>query len=607
MSYIGPDADYAGKEICFNYNTDTLTIVDVTDSASPSQIARQGYAGNGYTHQGWLNETQDYLLLNDETDEQSFGHNTKTYIWDVRDLDNPVMIGFYLSEQASSDHNLYIRGDHAFLSNYSAGLRILDIRDMSNGNVAEIGFFDTNDSHNNVGFDGSWSNYPYFTSGTVIVSDISRGLFVLKPTSLCQTSPGIADLAAVANGDNRIDLTWTDSAGEGETYNVYRSFNGCPGNNEELVASGVTGGSYSDTSASGSVEYFYNVRKTDAFSCEALASNCANATTTGTCTAPPIFDTTITVSTPGGAICSLDLDWDDATSNCSGDITYSVYQTQNGSTDPGSAFQVATGLTSSEYSDLLVIFGEPYQYFVVAEDMSTGGTQQSGLSLAAAPQGMSSDATWSTGAEVGDPGLDSTTGLQAPTDDKAWQGFQKHAGWHISEDRANSGGRSFFSQYSNSLCSALVTEPLSLTAGEGSSLSFWTVYDIEIDGNQAWDGGVVELSTDGANWERLSLSPDYPVTWRSSSDACNYDTGTPTFSGQNLTWTEHTADLTPWAGQDVEIRWNFSTDGAVTEEGWYVDDIEISHVQLPSSCSSPSLVVFIDGFESGDLSAWSAD
>ncbi len=608
VNYTGPDTDHDGSEICFNYNTDTLTLVDVTDGSAPVQVAREGYAGNGYTHQGWLTDDQSYLLLNDETDEQTFGHNTKTYIWDVRDLDAPSLIGFYLSSLPSSDHNLYIRGDHAFLSNYSAGLRILDVGDIANGNLTEIAYFDTNDTHNNVGFEGAWSSYPYFDSGTVIVSDRFNGLFVLKPTNLCQSEAGVTDLVATAAGDFQIDLTWTDNAGPGESYNVYRSFAGCPGSNTELIATGVTGGSYSDTTASGLVEYFYDVRKSDSFSCESVAGNCANATTTGTCNAPPVFDTVVTVTTPTDSTCRLDLDWSEAVSNCGGDVTYSVYQTQSGTTDPADALEVATGLSDSEFSDALVLFGDDYQYFVVAEDATTGGTQQTGLSLASSPIGTLGDATWTTGAEVGDPSLDSTSGgsLQTPQLDP-WAAFTKHAGWHLSEARFNSGSRSFFSQYSNNLCSALVTEPLTLSAGEIPSLSFWTAYDIELDSGlgTAWDGGVVEISTDGSTWERLSLSPDYPVVWRSSTDACGYATGSPTFSGQNLTWAQHTADLSSWAGQEIEIRWNFSTDGGATEEGWYVDDIAVSHVQQASSCSSPNLLVFRDGFESGDLSAWS--
>ena len=49
--YSGPDTDYQGHEICFNYNEDTLTIVDVTDKSNMKMISRTGYEGAKYTHQ----------------------------------------------------------------------------------------------------------------------------------------------------------------------------------------------------------------------------------------------------------------------------------------------------------------------------------------------------------------------------------------------------------------------------------------------------------------------------------------------------------------------------------------------------------------------------
>ena len=68
--YRGPDAQYQGREICFNANEDTLTVVDVTNKSAPVQLSRTGYAGVGYTHQGWLTADQTRFLLNDELDEQ---------------------------------------------------------------------------------------------------------------------------------------------------------------------------------------------------------------------------------------------------------------------------------------------------------------------------------------------------------------------------------------------------------------------------------------------------------------------------------------------------------------------------------------------------------
>ena len=52
--YTGPDTQHQGKEICMANNVDTLTIVDVTNKATPVMLSRTPYAGSGYTHQGWL-------------------------------------------------------------------------------------------------------------------------------------------------------------------------------------------------------------------------------------------------------------------------------------------------------------------------------------------------------------------------------------------------------------------------------------------------------------------------------------------------------------------------------------------------------------------------
>ncbi|MEC9372365.1 MAG: hypothetical protein VYC34_00910, partial [Planctomycetota bacterium] len=68
-----------------------------------------------------------------------------------------------------------------FQSNYRSGLRIFDARDPF-ATPVEVGYFDTFLGSDITEFDGAWSNYPYFPSGNVIVSDIQGGLFVLDPT-----------------------------------------------------------------------------------------------------------------------------------------------------------------------------------------------------------------------------------------------------------------------------------------------------------------------------------------------------------------------------------------------------------------------------------------
>jgi choice-of-anchor B domain-containing protein len=118
--------------------------------------------------------------VNDEGDEVSNTvPRTRTLVWDLADLDDPVLAKEFMGTTGASDHNLYIKGNLMYQSNYVAGLRIIDITDPVN--PVEVGFLDTVPMGENVpGFAGSWSNYPFFKSGTIVVSSIEQGLFIIR-------------------------------------------------------------------------------------------------------------------------------------------------------------------------------------------------------------------------------------------------------------------------------------------------------------------------------------------------------------------------------------------------------------------------------------------
>jgi len=177
--YNGPDNDYIGHEIFIGCNEDKVVIVDVTDKNNPFLISSVSYSNYSYTHQGWFSEDQKYFIVGDEADEINFGFNTKTIILDFTDLDNPTHFFDYTGATAATDHNGYVNGTNFYLANNSAGFRVLDISDISNGTMNEIGFFDTHPSNNNSGYQGIWSLYPYFESGNIILSD-REGFFVIK-------------------------------------------------------------------------------------------------------------------------------------------------------------------------------------------------------------------------------------------------------------------------------------------------------------------------------------------------------------------------------------------------------------------------------------------
>ena len=178
--YRGDDTDYRGREICLNSNGSSFIIADVTDKANPKTVTVATYPNTAYTHQGWLSEDHNYFYMNDELDEMNkIVDKTRTLIWDVRDLDDPILVKEYYHSVGASDHNLYIKGNLMYQSNYQAGLRILDISDPEN--PVEAGHFDTAPHSDDVyGFGGSWSNYPYFKSGVIAISSQGEGVFLVR-------------------------------------------------------------------------------------------------------------------------------------------------------------------------------------------------------------------------------------------------------------------------------------------------------------------------------------------------------------------------------------------------------------------------------------------
>ncbi len=180
VSYAGPDTEHHGKEICFGANETALSIADVSDKENTIPLSTGAYPNVGYTHQGWLTEDQKTFYMNDELDELGGQvDHTRTLIWDVSDLDDPQLVKEHFLSTTASDHNLYIKGNLMYQSNYKTGLRILDISDVAN--PVEVAHFDTTPTgDNDKGFDGSWSNYPYFKSGNIVVTSMKEGLFVVR-------------------------------------------------------------------------------------------------------------------------------------------------------------------------------------------------------------------------------------------------------------------------------------------------------------------------------------------------------------------------------------------------------------------------------------------
>jgi len=171
-----------GREIAFAFTGPLgLHIIDVTDKAAPATLAHLRYANATYGHSGALSPDGRFLYVNDELDER-FSNSVDemtTYVVRVGNLSNPVLIRQIGWGISAIDHNSMVQNGRLYISAYTGGLRIIDISEPKQPRA--LGFFDTHPETDLGLFTGAWGVFAGFPSGNVIVSDIARGLFVVRP------------------------------------------------------------------------------------------------------------------------------------------------------------------------------------------------------------------------------------------------------------------------------------------------------------------------------------------------------------------------------------------------------------------------------------------
>jgi choice-of-anchor B domain-containing protein len=155
------------------------SIWDVTDKTAPVRLSSRRIP-TSYTHSGWPTADQRHIFVHDETEEIFGGIRTQIYTMNVDDLRNPFIVASYQGPDTTTDHNGYVKDGFLYVSHYRRGLVVFDASDPHE--LKEVASFDSflAPSTNSAGTDGAWGVYPFLPSGTVVVSDISNGLFVLR-------------------------------------------------------------------------------------------------------------------------------------------------------------------------------------------------------------------------------------------------------------------------------------------------------------------------------------------------------------------------------------------------------------------------------------------
>lgn len=146
-------------------------VVDVSDKAAPVALAQHS-SPNTFTHNVWLSGDGDYLFT---TDEVSAGHIGS---YDISDLSNISEADRIQSSPGLGiiPHNVHVNGQYIITSYYSDGVVVHDATYPYN--LIEVGNYDTYPGQT-TGYDGCWGVYPFFSSGTIVASDMTEGLFIL--------------------------------------------------------------------------------------------------------------------------------------------------------------------------------------------------------------------------------------------------------------------------------------------------------------------------------------------------------------------------------------------------------------------------------------------
>jgi choice-of-anchor B domain-containing protein len=582
--YNGPDAQHVGKEICFASNTDSLTIVDVTNKSAPVMLSRTEYAGSGYTHQGWLTADQRYFLIDDELDEMDFGHPTWTYMWDLVNLDAPLLMGHYTGPTNAIDHNQYIHQGYSYQSNYQAGLRILDVSAIASATLTEAAYFDMYPSGNNPGFNGTWNNYPFFASGNVIVSGIEQGLFVLHPNLQTDFTLATDDpvLSVCAPGDD--STTFTLAGKNGYTGNVNMSAAGLPAgatasfNPNPAPVPGTTDLTVGVAGAAPGT-YPFGVTATDGVHTHQadLTLNVSDATPGQPAPLTP----------PNGAFnqpVQPVFTWTAPTQAATYEIQIAL--------DPAFTNVVvqAADLPAPTFTPPSPLKPNTTHYWRVRAVNGCGvGAYGAVFSFTTtAPAGSCPLGTLAT--------VLTTEGFETGAPPPGWTSSGSGSTWSPSGAQVHSGLLSYYATAPGFVTDQRLTSPaITLPTGQNPlTMQFWNYQNIESQGGEGtkhllgcWDGAIAEISTDGgSSWTYLpsTVMLTDPYDGAVDGSAGNPLAGLNAWCGQPQPWLNSVVDVGAYAGQTVRFRFRLGTDVGMGTEGWYVDDylVQSCVAQVPN-------------------------
>ena len=118
-------------------------------------------------------------------------------------------------------------------------------------------------SNNNTSFNGTWSNFPFFNSGNIVVTGIDEGLFVIRPSN---SAPAPApEVSYTVPSDGNVTLNWQDlTCISSCTVNIYRSLESgfTPDSSNLLTSINYPTFEFTDSNLDRNIFYYYRLSVT---------------------------------------------------------------------------------------------------------------------------------------------------------------------------------------------------------------------------------------------------------------------------------------------------------------------------------------------------------
>jgi len=421
----------------------------------------------------------------------------------------------------------------------------------------------------------------------------------------CDPPDAPTNLVAVSNGDNKIDLSW-DAVSGVDSYIIYRSQSDCATASFTKMASDILSTTYMDTDVSGSITYSYKIKAfIEGTSCEGPYSPCDDATATGACTLRPVFDGLTSAMNAYTPSCGISLSWNAATAQCGSDIVYNIYRDTTTGFIPGPGNLLSSCVTDLFFLDEDIQGNTLYYYVVRAEDdtgngagnCNSGNEDMNMVEMSAFASGPNGVAFFD---DVEDGGANFTpiTGPDAHAESVPWEIVD---GTSTPTNHYHSATHSWFCSDQPIVKDEYLqtTVPVSVPDQLGVILRWF--HEVEME--DRYDGCVLEYSLDGTNWFDIleGDSASIPAADRVIMGGYNLTltgTGNPLsgrqgWSGNMDGFEEVQVDLSDFANSNVNFRWRVGTDTSVSDEGWWIDDIEILY---PTPCASAEPAISIGSY-----------